>query len=83
MSMLIDERRRQRQHSPTFDEQLTYGDTDQNHRHNVHVIPLLASRAPCGGSDRPLVACGRLRRSPCPCHRYRRASSAHTHPHTC
>ena len=32
IQMLIDERR-QRQHSPTFDERLTYGDTDQNLRH--------------------------------------------------
>ena len=56
MSMLIDERR-QRQHTPTSDERLPYGDTDPNLRHNIQFIPP-PSHAPCGGGDRPLVAFG-------------------------
>ena len=51
--MLIDERHH-RQHSPTFDERLTYGDTDRNLGHTVNCIPP-PSHAPCG---RPLVTFG-------------------------
>eukprot|EP00964_Phaeocystis_antarctica_P101258 scaffold66749_cov51-Phaeocystis_antarctica.AAC.2 len=57
--MLIDERHH-RQHSPTFDERLTYGDTDRNLGHTVNCIPPPPSHAPCGGSDRPLVTFGAL-----------------------
>ena len=56
ISMLIDERR-QRQHSPTSDERLPYGDTNPNLRHNIQFIPP-PSHAPCGGGDRPPVAFG-------------------------
>ena len=74
ISMLI------RRETPTttltnFDERLTYGDTDQNLRDNVNYIPR-PSHAPCGGG----VWGGS--RSPCPYHRCRRASSAHSRTHS-
>ena len=79
--MLIEERR-QRQHSPTFDKRLTYEDTDPNFRHNIQCIPprpMHRAAAAIGRSWRV----GRLSLpSPCPCHRCRRASSAHSRTHS-
>ena len=59
LSMFIDERRQRgghdNTHSPTFNERMTYGDTDQNlGQKDVNFI-YAPSHAPCGGGDRPLV----------------------------
>ena len=82
MLMLIEERR-QRQHSLTFDERLTYEDTDPNFRHNIHnVYP--PPPVPCPVRRKRSAARG-VRggcHSPCPCHRRRRASSAHSRTHS-
>ena len=55
ISMLIDERRQRRQHSPTFDDVWRHRSEPSSQICKLYTLP---SHAPCGGGDRPLVAFG-------------------------